>query len=418
MPRLQAQTELKKILKNYFTKMEAPIAWCTSAGPAEILRACGFEVYFPENHGAMLGATRKAGDYIPRAHQAGYHGEICSYLTSDIGAFLSKETPLTQAYGLKSIPKPDLIVFNTNQCREVAEWFGFFAREYDCPLVGIFPPRYLEEVTQSDINNVVEQFSSLITVAEKVIGRKLDPAKLEETLSLSQAGTKLWKKVLETAALSPSPLTFFDGTILMAPIVILRGTRICVDFYKNTLAELEAISAADKPAVPDEKIRLYWEGMPIWGRLRSQSEFFTAHHAAVVASTYCNSWVFDDFDPADPLPSMARAYTKIFINRGENAKLAMLTQLIDQFHVDGIIYHDAKTCFNNSNNRFGLPDRVRAETDLDYLIIDGDLNDLRFLSEGQTLTKLETFIEQVEGKKEKKEKKEKKNRKKIREVSK
>ncbi len=119
MPRLQSQQFLKNILKDYFTGIEAPVAWCTSAGPAEILRALGFEVYFPENHGALLGASRTAQRYIPRAHQAGYGGEICSYLTSDIGAWLMKETPLTQAYGLKSVPKPDLIVFNTNQCREV-----------------------------------------------------------------------------------------------------------------------------------------------------------------------------------------------------------------------------------------------------------------------------------------------------------
>ena len=399
MPRLQAQTNLKELLREYFTSIKAPVAWCTSAGPAEILRACGFEVYFPENHGAILGASRKAGDYIPRAHQAGFHSEVCSYLTSDIGAWLHNETPLTQAYGLESIPKPNLIVFNTNQCREVAEWFGYFAREFDCPLVGIFPPRHLEVVTDADIENVVTQFDSLIRTAEEITGGKLDPVRLQETLRLSAEGTSLWKQVLDTATNVPSPLTFFDGTILMAPIVILRGTQACVDFYTDTLAELKTIMSDSKPAVPGERVRLYWEGMPIWGRLRSQAEFFESHSAAVVASTYCNSWVFDDFDPDEPLKSMAAAYTKIFINRGENAKLAVLTELLVKFKADGVIYHDAKTCFNNSNNRFGLPDRVRAETGLDYVVIDGDLNDLRFLSEGQTLTKLETFIEQVEAKK-------------------
>jgi len=398
MPRLKAQTQLKELLRQYFTSIASPVAWCTSAGPAEILRACGFEVYFPENHGAMLGATRKAGDYIPRAHQAGYHGEVCSYLTADIGAWLQGETPLTEAYGLKSVPKPDLIVFNTNQCREVAEWFGFFAREYNCPVFGVFPPRHLETVTEADIKNVVAQFEALIETAEKVIGQKLDPAKLQETLRLSAEGTQLWKQVLHTAANSPSPLTFFDGTILMAPIVILRGTQECVDFYKATLAELEQIATSGPPAVPDEKIRLYWEGMPIWGKLRSQADFFASHAAAVVASTYCNSWVFDDFDPSHPLESMAAAYTKIFINRGENAKLELLTQLVEEFQVHGVIYHDCKTCFNNSNNRFGLPERLKARTGLDYLTINGDLNDLRFLSEGQTLTKLETFIDQLESK--------------------
>jgi len=167
MPRLQSQVRLKSLMKNYYAGLKAPLAWCTSAGPAEILRALGFEVYFPENHGALLGASRTAQKYIPRAHQAGYAPEICSYLTADIGAYLAGETPLSEAYGLSSIPKPDLIVFNTNQCREVADWFGFFGREFNCPVVGIYPPRYLEEVTPDDVQLVVAQFETLIRKGEE-----------------------------------------------------------------------------------------------------------------------------------------------------------------------------------------------------------------------------------------------------------
>lgn len=395
---LKLQAVLKNLLKDYFTSMRAPIAWCTSVGPAEILRALGFEVYFPENHGALLGATRTAGKYIPKAHQAGFSGEICSYLTADIGAWIAGETPLTAAYGLDSIPRPDLIVFNTNQCREVAEWFSYFGREFDCPVVGVYPPRYLETVGQHDIDNVVAQFENVVAVGEKVIGHKLDYDRLSEVLRLSRDGSRLWKKVLETARTKPSPLTFFDGVILMAPIVILRGTQTCIDFYQSALAELSELANQKTGAVPDEQVRIYWEGMPIWGRLRSMSELFVQNNTNVVASTYCNSWIFDDFDPDHPLESMARAYTQIFINRGENAKLSMMRQMLDDFKIDGVIFHDCKTCFNNTNSRFGLPKRIHEACGVDTLTIDGDLNDLRFFSDGQTRTRLETFIEQLKAK--------------------
>src|SRR5512145_227567 len=73
------------------------IAWCTSVGPAELLRAMGYVVYFPENHGALLGATRMSTDLIPAANAIGYSPDICSYLTADIGSYLLKKTPLTQA---------------------------------------------------------------------------------------------------------------------------------------------------------------------------------------------------------------------------------------------------------------------------------------------------------------------------------
>ncbi len=399
MSQLKSQIRLKGILKEYFIGMKSPVAWCTSAGPAEILRALGFEVYFPENHGALLGASRVAEKYIPRAHKEGFDGEICSYLTADIGAWLMKETPLTKVYGLKSIPKPDLIVFNTNQCREVAEWFNFFGREFDCPVVGIFPPRYLEEVTIADVENVVSQLKKLITVGEGIIGKALDRDKLSETVQLSFEGSRLWKEVLGTATHSPAPITFFDGCILMAPIVVLRGTQTCIDFYKETLAELDQLVAKNDGAVPNEQIRIYWEGMPVWGRLRSLSKLFAENQTSVVASTYCNSWVFDDFDPDKPLESMAYAYTQIFINRGENAKLDMMKNLMETFKIDGAVFHNSKTCFNNANGRFGLPKRVNKATGIDTITFDGDLVDLRFFSDGQTRTKLETFIEQLKYKK-------------------
>ncbi len=379
--------------------MKSTLAWCRSAGPVEILRALGFEVYFPENHGAILGASRTAQRYIPKAHQAGFAGEICSYLTSDIGAWLMRETPLKDTYGLSSIPRPDLIVFNTNQCREVAEWFSYFGREFNCPVMGIYPPRYLEEISKADIENVVFQFQKLIAVGEEVIGKPMEPERLKEILTLSDRGSQLWKQVLETARHSPTPFTFFDGTILMAPIVMLRGTQICVNFYEKALDELNSLIKEHQAAVQDEKVRIYWEGMPIWGRLRSLSNLFAKNNAAIVASTYCNSWVFDDFDPENPLESIAYAYTQIFINRGENAKLTMMKKTLDDFNVNGIVFHDSKTCFNNTNSRFGLPKRIHDTTGIDTLSIDGDLNDLRFFSDVQTKTRLETFIEQLKMKK-------------------
>ena len=57
-------------------------------------------------------------------------------------------------------------------------------------------------------------------------------------------------------------------------------------------------------AIEGEKLRIYWEGMPFWGKLRDFSTQFLDLRACVVASTYCNSWIFDALDPADPFRSM------------------------------------------------------------------------------------------------------------------
>jgi len=76
---IAATKTLKKIMANHFYELDEAartgskkVAWCTSVGPAELLRGMGFLVYFPENHGAMLGATRMATELIPYANAIGY----------------------------------------------------------------------------------------------------------------------------------------------------------------------------------------------------------------------------------------------------------------------------------------------------------------------------------------------------------
>jgi benzoyl-CoA reductase/2-hydroxyglutaryl-CoA dehydratase subunit BcrC/BadD/HgdB len=399
MYKIKATDTMKELMGNYFSSLESgkkKIAWCTSVGPAELLRSFGFEVYFPENHGALLGATRTAMDHIPEAIKCGYSGHVCSYTTADIGSYLRKQTPLQTHYGLKGHPKPDLIAYNTNQCREVEDWFQFFADEFKCPIVGIQPPRYLDEVSEDEVDLVVKQFQKMIPVCEQVSGLKFDLNRFKEVVKLSKEATLLWQKVLKTSTADIAPISFFDGTIHMGPIVVLRGTPEAKAYYETLLTELEENAKNQRGFLPEARTRIFWEGMPIWGKLRMLSDTFTSNHAAVVASTYCSSWVFDKFDENDPWRSTARAYTEIFINRSEKAKMKMLESWFKEYKIDGIVYHDSKTCFNNSNAKFGMPQRLRQITGVPALVIEGDLCDLRFFSEGQSITKIETFLEQLE----------------------
>lgn len=394
---------MKKLMADHFLGLDRAVregspkvAWCTSVGPAELLHAMGFDVYFPENHGALLGATRMASEMIPEANAAGYSPDICSYLTADVGAYLKGVTPLTKAYGIESIPKADVLVFNTNQCRDVQDWYEFYAKRWNVPIVGVRSHRGLGEVKDYHIADVVGQFKDMIPVLEQVSGNKFDIDRLRETVSLSKDCTVLWRQALEYAAKVPAPWTFFDETIHMAPAVVLRGRQEAVDYYKLLLQELEQRVADGVQAVPGESMRLYWEGMPVWGRLRMLSDILSDQKAAVVASTYCNSWIFDAFDGKEPFESMARAYLELFIVRDETFKERYITDWVDRFKINGIIFHNAKTCPNNSNTCYAMPQRLSEKLGIPTLTIDGDLNDLRCFSDEQAKTNIEAFAEQIQ----------------------
>jgi benzoyl-CoA reductase/2-hydroxyglutaryl-CoA dehydratase subunit BcrC/BadD/HgdB len=402
-----ALKQMRQIMSDYFYELndasqnkKKKVAWCSSVGPAEILRSLGFLVYFPENHGALIGASKIASDLIPYANAIGFSPEICSYLTSDIGAYLQKTTPLSQSYeGITSIPKPDVVVYNTNQCRDVQDWMAWYGREFKVPILGLHTHRGIEQVTSAHIQSIAQQMRDLIEPLEKIANNSFDIEELKRVLSLSAQCSDLWNQVLDTAAAMPSPMTFFDGTIHMGPAVVLRGTQQAVDYYKTLLAELQQRVQQGQGAVNDEHFRLYWDGMPIWGRLRAHSELFAQRQACVVASTYCNSWIFSAFNPKKPFESMAQAYAELFIVRSDHAKEVYLKKMMNFFSIDGIVFHDAKTCPHNTNNRYGMPQRIEKDTGKPYVIIHGDLNDLRCLSDEQTTTNIEAFIEQLEAKK-------------------
>ncbi len=402
--KLKSAKVLEKFMADYYHELdwasktgEKKIAWCTSVGPAEILRAMGFVIYFPETHSAMLGSTRMASDLIPKANAIGYSPDICSYLTADIGAYLEGVTPLSKAFeGITAVPKPDVLVFNTNQCRDVQDWFTWYGREYNAPVIGVHTHRGVGKVTESHITSITSQLEALIEPLENISGRKFEIEDLKKVVALSRECSNLWKKVLDTASAVPAPLTFFDGTTLMGAAVVGRGTSAANDCYRILIAELEERVLNKVGAIEDEQFRIYWEGMPVWGRLGAHFQLFAGLKANVLASTYCNSWIFSDLDPTDPFTSMARAYTELFIVRSDAYKEKYIKKMLDFFKVDGIVYHDAKTCPNNSNCRYGMPQRIEKETGLPSLVINGDLNDLRLLSDEQTRTNVEAFIEQLE----------------------
>lgn len=400
--KIEATNTLSKIMSDYFVDLgraaqenEEKVAWCTSVGPAELLRALGFHVHFPENHSVMIGTTRTANDHIPEALAVGYSSEICSYLTSDIGAYLKGETPLAR-YGLDSVPKPDVLVYHTNQCRAVREWFSFYARKLNVPLLGITAPHGLGTIHDDHLDLQERQHLDLIGHLEGISGNSYEESEMKRILELSLQTSRLWEQILETALAKPSPLTFFDCTIHMGPAVVLRGQPQAVEYYEILLREMKD-RISDGIGAVNEKHRVYWEGMPIWGKLRALSELFAEQGTCIVASTYCNSWIFEGFAayPNNPLRSMAKAYTEIFINRSEEEKQSYLKTMASKYQIDGFIYHNAKTCPDNSNTSYGLPKRLKDEIKRPYLVIDADLNDLSYYAEAQATNRIEAFIEQL-----------------------
>jgi 2-dehydropantoate 2-reductase len=397
---LQTAPRLRELLHSYYQDVQAAaddpdrrVAYCSGMGPVEIIRAMGLTPYFPENHAALIGASRQTGSYIPRALAEGFSQFASSAMTSDIGALLAGESPLVSVYGIAGPPSPDVVVYNTNYGHSLIRWFDWYGHHYGVPTLGLHPPAALDEIDQIDVNAAAQQMLRLGAQLQPVAGRNFEIGRLPLIVEHSAAAARLWREILDLAKTVPSPLTFFDTLIHMAPIVVMRGTPEAVEYYQLLKAELEDRVAAGVAAVPGERHRLYWEGPPIWCALRPLAELFLRRDVAVVASTFCEIAALEGLDPQNPIDSMARAYTGIFPNRADSWKERRLTAAFRDYGVDGVVYHEGRTAPGQSNVRYGLEVSLRRATGLRAVVVEADTHDLRLFSMDRMRKKLEDFIE-------------------------
>ncbi len=400
---LQTAPKLKGLLTDYYRDVQAAsddparqVAWCSGTGPVEILRAMGLTPYFPENHAALIGASRQTGRYIPRALQEGFSQFANSAMASDIGAMLAGDSPLVSVHGIGGPPNPDVLAYSTNNGQDLIRWFEYYGRHFQAPVLGLHPPVSLDEVGPLEIGVAVQQIHRLIEQLEGITGRKLDLDRLAETVKLSNQCTRLWGQILEACRNVPTPLTFFDTLIHLAPVVVMRGTPEAVEYYTLLLAEVEERVASGVAAVPGERFRFYWEGPPIWPALRPLADLFLNHRVAVVSSTYSNTAALEGFDAKNPIESLARVYTSIFPNRCDSYKEDYLLNAFRDYGVDGVIYHEGRTAPYQSNVRYGLEVRLSRRTGLHTMVLEADTHDLRLFSLNQIMQKLRDFIEMQE----------------------
>jgi benzoyl-CoA reductase/2-hydroxyglutaryl-CoA dehydratase subunit BcrC/BadD/HgdB len=350
--------------------------------------------YFPENHAALIGAGSEAARYIARATAEEYSQFASSAMRADIGALLMGDSPLVAAHGVTGPPRPDVVVYSTNTSRALVNWFDFYGARFGVRVLGLHPPPALDTLERIDVNAAVQQLFRLTSRLEEITRKRLDLDRLAEAVAAANEAAVLWGEILDLARTVPTPLTFFDTLIQVTPMVLLRGTPEAVAYYRMLKAELEERVAEGVAAVPGERFRLYWDGAPIWCALRPLSRYFTETRTAIVASTFCESFVLAGLDPDDPIESLARAYAGVFANRSEAFQLGFLASQLEEYGADGALLHDCRTTPDTSHVRYGLAAKLSRATGLPAFVLEADSHDLRLFSLDRLQGLLADFLEE------------------------
>lgn len=402
---LNSKNHLKLLINNYFNALKEnkpiknnKIAYISSMAPVEILQVFGFKLYFPENHAVMIGAKRLNTSNIQQNKlNNSYNAACCSYMLADINADKSNNSPLNE-YQLP--PKPDLIIYNTNQCLEIKHWLNYYAEKYQVPMFGIETPHTINKNDALIKEYLINQYKQLIQNIENQFQLTFDQDKFAEIIKNSSKVNQLWQEVINYAKTKPAYISFFDLCIFIAPMVLMRGSEKAIKFYEILLQELEEKKKNHQPITENEKYRIIWCGLPIWGNLRYLSNVFNQLQTTIVGSTYTNSWIFN-VNPNDPLGSMADSYSQLFINQTEQDKLLYLQTLVQEFKADGIIFHHSYSCRRNSDNYYGMSKKLLQQFNIPSITIEADHNNLQHFNDKQFLVLVEALIDSIKKKRDK-----------------
>ena len=138
--KIKSVQKMKDIMTTYYIEAKmaeqkgTKVAWITSGGPVEPLIAMDVIPVYPENHGAMIGASKMGIDLCQKAEAMGYSSDLCSYARSDISCATVNGGPIG------GLPKPDMLVCCNNICGTVLKWYEVQARYFNVPLFVLDTP--------------------------------------------------------------------------------------------------------------------------------------------------------------------------------------------------------------------------------------------------------------------------------------
>jgi benzoyl-CoA reductase/2-hydroxyglutaryl-CoA dehydratase subunit BcrC/BadD/HgdB len=395
--KLAVSKDLTRLMTRYYATRKVvgkvrPLAWVTSGAPVEILVGMGIATVYPENYGALVAAERAAVPLAQVAEERGFSSDLCSYARCHVGSVMN---PRNAPQG--GLPKPDLLVACTNICGTVLKWYQALAQQLRVPLFLLDAP-YQHEPGLPDhtIQYVAAQMEELIAWLGQHTGRKLDEKKFARALDLSNEAVTLWREIRELCTNKPSPLNAPDLFLAMAPIVVLRGTRDAVTFYRKLKDEVEERVAKGEGAIVEERYRLLWDNIAIWYRLFRLFSLFTDAGACFVVDTYTNAWSVS-VDTSDPILGLARTYSTVYINQDLQTRADLMSDLVERFQVDGLVMHSNRSCKPYSLGQYELLESVGRRTGVPGLILEADMCDTRFFAEEPIKNRIQAFLDLLEG---------------------
>lgn len=344
--------------------------------PCEIIHAMGLVPMFPEGLSAYIANTACEEVFVETSEAHDIAETFCSYHKLMMGV---AETGV--------MPKPLMIANTTLICDANQLSFPRLAKYYDVPHYVIDVPCVQDE---DAVAYVTDQLYEMTALFEDLSHRKLDTAALRETMVRSRKTIEAYQRTLALRGKVSLDTTMTSELCEMISTHIMLGRPEALRFMQDILRATEAAL----PAGPSDKIRLFWiHTLPNWQD--SMRDILDAAPTCELVGTDIAAEAMELPDPDHPFESMARRLVYGSMNGPAKQRLEQALEQAREARADGVVVF----CHWGCKQTLGISQMAKhffEQHDLPTLVLDGDGCDSRNVADGQMVTRMNAFIEQLE----------------------
>lgn len=345
--------------------------------PCEIFHAMDLHPMFPEGISAYLACTGCQKIFAETAEANDIPETYCSYHKTMMGL---AETGV--------MPKPLMIANTTLACDANQLSFRRLADFYQIPHFVLDVPHSSGE---DSVKYVADQLRDLTDILEDITGKTLDQNRLKQIMLKAQKSVQLNNKILEKRKYTSIPSNMSGEMDLMISTHMMLGTDESLKFQNKLLKALDnSPNFMDSP-----KKRILWvHTLPNWQE--SMTDIFEKENRVEIVGTDLS---LDNTLPVDidkPYETMARRLVESPYNGSSSKRIKKVLEYAKEANVDGILIFCHWGC-KQTLGMSQLAKHIFESEGFPTLVLDGDGCDARNVADGQMVTRVNAFIEQLEG---------------------
>ena len=400
--RLKTARELQKVVADYYLRcMSArsegrPVGWMPPMnGAIELFYAMDLQPVFPENWSPVCAAFGLTPKNFTVSENMGYSRDLCGYLRNIIGYVHGLMNEKDSPFG--GLPEPDMILSPGGGCVPVMKIFHALERRF--PDAKVFyadlPQVAVEDIQDYHVEYAMSESQRLADFLTETTGRRLDEDRLKEVVFLSDRACELWDEIMSFRSFRPVPFSAAEMGIMFV-MVTLQGTQIAVDYLTRVRDEIRQKAETGTGVIENEKIRLFWDNIPLWYNM-GLFNYFEKFGGVVVAETYSAAWSIrlDTQNPKKALALKSLMSYPLVSCVSINKRKEMVLKACRDYAIDGVIFHRNKSCLPITLGQMEIKQALEQELGIPSVIIDADHMDERNFSLAQFQTRVDAFMEML-----------------------